>query len=405
MKWQQVWKNVNLVTMTGNDFGLIHQGAIAVKEGNIAWLGRAGDLDSRYIGIDTQVHNGQGRYLTPGLIDCHTHMVYGGNRANEFSERLSGKTYQQIAEHGGGIWSTVQATRKAHEVSLFELAERRLAHWIAQGVTSCEIKSGYGLAFQEEKKILNVIAALKNKLPIDIQATFLGAHCVPKDFTGTNIDYINSVCHMLTHFHQQGLVDAVDGFCENIAFSREEIELLFNKAKELNIPVKLHTEQFSDQGGSKIAAGFNALSVDHLEYLNPNALEGLKKAGSIAVLLPGAYYYLQEKQVPDVMALREANIAMAVATDFNPGSSPVMSLPLAMNFSCNFFGLTVLEAFQGVTVHAAKALGMADRVGQLKVGMQADFALWEIENIVDLVYYTGINFCQQTVKKGYVIYP
>ncbi|WP_201258113.1 imidazolonepropionase [Piscirickettsia litoralis] len=347
MKWQQVWKNVNLVTMTGADFGVINDGAIAVKDGTIVWLGQEEELNEDYIGIDTQVYNGQGMYLTPGLIDCHTHMVYAGDRANEFAERLAGKSYQEIAENGGGIWSTVQATREADEDTLFDFAEGRLEHWIAQGVTSCEIKSGYGLSLKEEEKILNVIASLKSKMPIDIQATFLGAHCLPKDFNGTHEAYINTVCQMLEQFHQQGLVDAVDGFCENIAFSKEDIRLLFDKAKALNLPVKLHTEQLSDQGGSQVAARFSALSVDHLEYLNLNALEEIKKAGSVAVLLPGAYYYLQEKQAPNVAALREAGIEMAVATDFNPGSSPVTSLPLAMNFACNFFRFNSIRSISG----------------------------------------------------------
>ena len=391
-----LFTNARLATMTDADgVGLIEDGALLVEGDRIAWLGPVGEAPGSERSIDCR-----GRLLAPGLIDCHTHLIHAGSRANEFEMRLKGATYAEIAQAGGGIVSTVKATRAASEQSLIASAAARLDCLLAEGVTTVEIKSGYGLDLETEMRMLRAARALGRERPVDVVTSFLGAHALPPEYRNDRAGYLRLVCDLaLPAIARAGLADAVDAFCETIAFTVEEVERVFKRAGELGLPVKLHAEQLSNLGAAKMAARHGALSVDHLEYLDDDGVTALAAAGTVAVLLPGAYYYLRETKVPPVAALRAHGVPMAVATDLNPGSSPVHSLLGAMNMACVLFGLTPEEALRGVTANAARALGLADR-GRLVPGLRADLVLWDGEGPADLVYSIGFNRCAAIIRKG-----
>ena len=402
--WDALWRNVHLATMTDGSasYGDILNGALAIKNGQIAWLGAEKDLPADAHAAET--HDGQGAWLTPGLIDCHSHIVYAGNRSNEFEARLNGVAYEAIARAGGGILSTVNATRAADFDDLLAQSLPRVKRLLAEGVTTLEIKSGYGLDLDTEAKMLRVARHIGEILPVTVHTTFLGAHAVPPEYKGRADDYITYICEvMLPALQAEGLVDAVDAFCEHIGFSSEQTERVFHAAAELNLPVKLHAEQLSDQHGAALVARFNGLSADHLEYLSADGIAAMAAHGTVAVLLPGAYYFLRETKLPPLQALREAGVPMAVSTDCNPGTSPMTSLLLAMNMACTMFKMTPQEALAGTTVHAAQALGQQGRVGQLAVGQAADLALWQITRPADLAYAMGQNMCVGVIKGGRLI--
>ncbi len=379
---------------------IINNAAVAVKDGIISWVGKQSELPIEFQTPDKAVYELDAGWLTPGLIDCHSHLVYAGNRSDEFTKRIQGMSYEEIAKQGGGILSTVKATRAASAESLLLMAARRLETLINEGVTTFEIKSGYGLDLETEKKMLEVARQLGNNFPVDISTTFLGAHALPPEFADHN-QYIDYVCTtMLPAIHDAGLADAVDIFCESIAFNKDQTRQLFEKAKSLGLPVKIHAEQLSNQSGAELAAAFSALSADHLEYLDEEGIRAMSNAGTVAVLLPGAFYFLRETKVPPVDLLRQYSVPIAIATDSNPGSSPCSSLLLMLNMACTQFNLTPEEALLGVTRNAAKALGLEDSHGQIKVGMQADMVHWSIDKPEDLVYYFGNNPCRLVIKKG-----
>jgi imidazolonepropionase len=370
-------------------YGLIANAAIVISGSTIGWVGRAADLPSHYASWPRE-HLG-GRLVTPGLIDCHTHVVYGGNRAREFEIRLNGLGYAEIAAAGGGILSTVRETRLAKDAVLLADASARVEAMMDEGVTTLEIKSGYGLDADTEMKMLRVARVIGRAKPISVVTSYLAAHAIPAEFKSRADAYIDEVCiPTLEAAHAARFVDAVDGFCEGIAFSPAQIERLFNKAKALGLPVKLHADQLSNLGGAQLAAKFNALSADHLEYLDDMGIAAMKAAGTVAVMLPGAFYTLRETQAPPVEALRKAGVPMAVATDCNPGSSPMTSLLLAMNMACTLFRLTPAEALAGATRIAAQALGLKDR-GVIASGLRADLAVWDINHPAELSYRIGAN--------------
>ena len=379
--------NATLATMTGDGYGLIADGALVLDGALIDWVGDAASLPARYATAARQDLGG--RLVTPGLIDCHTHIVHGGNRAREFEMRLKGASYEEIARAGGGIVSTVSATRAAGFDALLASALRRVDALIAQGVTVIEVKSGYGLDLETELKMLRIARAVGQARPVRVVTSFLGAHAVPN---GEDADsYIAQTClPALRAAHAEGLVDAVDGFCEGIAFSPAQIARVFDAAHALGLPVKLHAEQLSHLGGTALAARHGALSADHVEYATDADARALAAAGTVAVLLPGAFYTLHEAQKPPVAALRAHGVPMAVATDWNPGSSPLGSLLLAMNMACTLFGLTPAEALAATTRNAARALGLTD-CGQLAPGMRADLAVWDVSDPSELSYGIGIN--------------
>ncbi len=386
-----VFHNARLATMTAGaePYGLIDSGAVAFAGGRIAWVGNLRDLPAEFDGWERQ--NLQGRLVTPALIDCHTHLVFGGNRAAEFERRLQGASYQEIALAGGGIKSTVAATRAADEAGLLADALTRVDPMIAEGVTTLEIKSGYGLDVQTELRMLRVARSISQLRPVRVCTTFLGAHAIPPEFENQADQYLEEVClPALQAGAAQGLIDAVDGFCESIAFSVAQIERVFKQARALGLPVKLHAEQLSSLGGSALAAAYGALSTDHLEYLDDDGVRALAKAGTVAVLLPGAFYTLRETQTPPVQALRERSVPIAIATDCNPGSSPMTSILLAMNMASTLFRLTPEEALAGATRHAAAALGLDD-CGELAVGKRADIAVWNVAHPAELSYRIGFN--------------
>ncbi len=403
--WDAIWLNARLATMDGlpgaDAYGAIEDGAVAAKDGRVAWVGPRAELPA---GWRAQVeHDCSGGWLTPGLIDCHTHLVYAGSRAAEFEQRLQGVSYEEIARAGGGILSTVRATRAASEKDLLRQSSRRLAALMAEGVTTVEIKSGYGLDTATESRILRVARQLALSCATEVKTSFLGAHALPPEYAGRADDYITLVCEeMLPVIHAEGLADAVDAFCEGIGFSPEQTARVFERARSLGLPVKLHADQLSDLGGAGLAAQHAALSADHLEYTSPASVDAMSQAGTVAVLLPGAYYFLRETRLPPIAALRERGVPMALATDCNPGTSPCTSLLLMLNMGCTLFRLTPAEALAGVTRHAAQALGLQRQAGRIARGLRADLALWEIERPADLAYAFGANPCVGRYHAGTV---
>jgi len=387
--------NVHLATMD-NGYGVLHDAALAIKDGRIAWIGARHDAPPA-----AHEHDCGGAWLTPGLIDCHTHIVHGGNRSDEWEARLNGATYEEIARQGGGIMATVRATRALDVDALVAASLPRVKALLAEGVTTLEIKSGYGLAPDAEERMLRAARRIGELLPVRVVTTFLGAHALPPEFAGRPDDYISDVCDvMLPALAEQGLVDAVDAFCERIGFTNAQTARVFDKAGALGLPVKLHAEQLSDQGGAALVARHGGLSADHLEHLSEEGVAAMARAGTVAVLLPGAYYYLRETTMPPIAALRAAGVPMAVATDCNPGTSPLTSLLLALNMACTLWRLTPQEALLGVTAHAARALGLQDEIGTLTVGKRADLALWNIARPADLAYAMGLNPCRAVIHGG-----
>ena len=374
---------------SGPAYGLVENGAVVLEGERIAWAGGVDSLPGEY--RDLPATDLEGRLVTPGLIDCHTHIVHGGNRAREFELRLQGASYEEVARAGGGIVSTVSATRAAGEGALLERALRRVDALIAEGVCTLEIKSGYGLDIDTELKMLRVARAIGRERPVRVKTSFLGAHAVPVEYKNNADSYIDEIClPALEAACDEGLVDAVDGFCEGIAFTPQQIERVFAKAVALGLPVKLHAEQLSHLGGTRLAARYSALSADHLEYADESDAAAMAKAGMVAVMLPGAFYTLRETQLPPISAFRENGVPMAVATDCNPGSSPISSLLLTMNMACTLFRMTPEEALAGATRHAARALGIDD-AGAIAPGMRADLAIWDVQHPAELSYRIGFN--------------
>jgi imidazolonepropionase len=377
------------------------EAAIVVEQGRIAWIGDRTALPSAY--LSHRRFDGGGALVTPGLVDCHTHLVYGGQRANEFAMRLAGASYEEIARSGGGIVSTVRATREADEDALFALAATRLESLLEEGVCAIEIKSGYGLSLEHERKQLRVARRLGVAYGVTVSTSFLGAHALPPEYTGRSGEYIDMVCReMLPALAAEGLVDAVDVFCERIAFSLDETERVFKAAQALGLSVKLHAEQLSDMGGAALAARYGAMSCDHIEHLSAAGIAAMKEAGTTAVLLPGAYYMLRDTHLPPIEALRAAGVPMAVSTDHNPGTSPTLSLLLMMNMGCTLFRLTVPEVLAGVTRHAARALRLQDTHGTLGVGRPANFVLWGVNDVAELAYWLGQRPACTVVRQGRV---
>ncbi|MDP2817969.1 MAG: imidazolonepropionase [Polaromonas sp.] len=401
----QLWTHCRIATLQAGHsapYGLIENAALAVDSGQIVWVGPRSELPAELAACKTREHDAGGALITPGLIDCHTHLVYGGDRAQEFELRLQGTSYEDIARAGGGIASTVLATRAASEEELGAQSLKRLQALLSEGVTSLEIKSGYGLSLAHERKTLRVARSLAGNQPVEVCTTFLGAHALPPEFAGRQDAYVDEVLRMLPLLHAEGLVDAVDAFCERIAFSVAQTERVFQAAQALGLPVKLHAEQLSDSGGAELAARYGALSCDHLEWLSEQGAVAMAKAGSVAVLLPGAFYFLRETKLPPVAMLRSHQVAMAISTDCNPGSSPCTSLLLMLNMACTLFRLTPEEALAGVTRHAATALGFSDR-GVIAAGKRADFVLWDVAHPAQLAYAFGANPRLKTVFKGEVV--
>jgi imidazolonepropionase len=389
-----LWRGAHVATMKNGHYSVIENAAIGVLDGRIVWIGDASNLPT----YQTQKeHDLGGGWITPGLIDCHTHLVFGGNRAGEFEQRLNGVSYQDIAKQGGGIASSVKATRDASEAELIASASRRLKSLMADGVTTIEIKSGYGLSLDSELKMLRVATELENQFPVTVKRTCLAAHAMPPEFDDKDA-YIDFLCDtVLPKVAALGMADAVDAFCEGIAFSTEQVERYFQAAKSLGLPVKIHAEQLSSLGGTRMAASFKALSADHIEFIEEEDVKAMAESGTVAVLLPGAFFTLKETQRPPIALLRQYGVPMAIATDANPGTSPALSLRLMMNMSCTLFGLTPEEALAGATIHAAKALGMGDTHGSLEVGKTADFVCWDVESPGELSYWLGGNLVKHRV--------
>jgi imidazolonepropionase len=387
---QTLFSNAYIATMVPDTgYGLVEKGAVAVAAGRIAWVGPMAEVPAQFRRF--KPHDLGGRLLTPALIDCHTHLVWAGNRATEFEMRLNGASYEEVARAGGGILSTVRATRAAFESELLAETLPRVDALIAEGVALVEIKSGYGLDHETELRMLRVARQIARLRPIEVRTSFLGAHAIPPEYSGGADDYLTDICLPALHAaHAEGLVDAVDGFCEGIAFQPAQIERLFAAAKALGLPVKLHAEQLSNLGGTLLAAKYNALSSDHIEYLDEAGVVAMAAAKTTAVLLPGAFYTLRESQPPPVALLRQYGVPMAVATDANPGSSPLTSILLAMNMACTLFGLTPAEALAGSTRNAARALGLQNR-GSLAIGQRADMAVWGVNHPAELAYRIGFN--------------
>jgi imidazolonepropionase len=399
--WDQVWVGAHIASMVAGDepYGNIKNAALAVKGERIAWLGSAADGQARAAAQGLSVEDARGLWITPGLIDCHTHLVYGGNRVEEFEQRLCGVSYEEIARAGGGIQSTVQATRAASHEVLYREAAVRAQRLMSEGVTTIEVKSGYGLELAAERRLLEVARELGTELPVSIKKTFLGLHALPPG--ADRREFVSEVCGpWLESLAAAGLVDAVDAFCENIAFTLAETEQLLRAAKQLGLPAHVHAGQLSDMGGAELAAQWGALSADHLEYLSAAGARSMAAAGTVAVLLPTAYFTLRQTTPPPVALLRETGVAMAIATDSNPGSSPCTSILLALNMACTLFGLTPEEALSGATRHAARALGAANEIGTIEVGKRADLAFWRIERPAELSYGIGANPCVAVMHRG-----
>jgi len=402
-EWDQVWIGANIATMVAGTepYGNINNAALAVKGERIAWIGPAAEANLKAAAQNLAIQDAHGLWMTPGLIDCHTHLVFGGNRVEEFEKRLCGVSYEDIARAGGGIQSTVQATRAASHVELYASAAIRAERLMAEGVTTIEVKSGYGLELGAERRLLEVARDLGAELPVSIKKTFLGLHALPREFAADRQAFVDQVCGpWLESLAAANLVDAVDAFCENIAFSLAETERLLRAAKQLGLPAHVHAGQLSDMGAAELAAKWGALSADHLEYLSAAGARALAAAGTAAVLLPTAYFTLRQTTPPPVALLREAGAALAVATDCNPGSSPCTSLLLALNMACTLFGLTPQEALSGATRQAARALGALDDIGTLEVGKRADIAFWRIERPAELCYGMGANPCVGVMHRG-----
>ena len=404
--WDTIWINANLATMagTGMPYGKIENGAIAAKCDRIVWVGSMDALTGKPDTLANHVVDIAGKWVTPGLIDCHTHLVFGGSRASEFEQRLQGVSYEEIARAGGGIVSTMTATREASEEALVRASLPRLSNLIREGCTTVEIKSGYGLEKSAEIKQLSVARTLGESLPVNVQTTFLGAHALPPEFKGRQADYIEQVIEeMMPAVAESGAADAVDAFCESIGFTAAETEAVFKSAQAHDLPVKLHAEQLSDLGGAALAARFGALSADHLEFVSEDGVLAMAAAGTVAVVLPGAFYILRETQLPPIDLFRKHGVDIAIASDFNPGSSPVPSLLLMLNMSCTLFRMTPEEALAGATRNAAKALGLAADRGTLEVGKRADLAIWNISQPAELAYWAGYNPLHTLIHDGTAI--
>lgn len=399
MRFDRVWFNARLATLAGDGLGIVESGAVAARDGKIAFAGPAKDLPAGWDAAERI--DCEGRWITPGLVDCHTHLVYGGDRAHEFELRLKGASYEEIARAGGGIVSTVKATRAASEDELVASALPRLDHLIAEGCTTVEIKSGYGLDLETEARSLRAARRLGGERPVSVVTTFLGAHALPPEANGDKDAFIDKVCgEMLPALARDGLADAVDAFCEGIAFSPEQTARVFAAARAHGLKIKLHADQLSNLHGAQLAADYGALSADHLEYTDEEGASAMAKAGTVAVLLPGAFYMLRETKVPPVAAFREAGTRMALATDCNPGTSPLTSLLLTMNMGATLFRMTVEECLAGVTREAARALGRLDEIGTLEAGKSCDLAIWNIERPAELVYRIGFNPLHARVWRG-----
>ena len=399
----RLWRNARLATLNPAlpGLGLVENGVIAVQDGRILYAGEEASLPFP-IENAAEIIDCGGRWITPGLIDCHTHLVHAGDRANEFEMRLAGATYEEVARAGGGIVSSVRSLREASEDQLVEQTLPRLDALMAEGVTTVEIKSGYGLDLENEAKALRAARRLSEERDVTVRTTFLGAHALPPEFKGDKAGYIAKVVNeMLPAIAVEGLADAVDGFCEGIAFSTDEMRLVFDAAKAHGLPVKLHADQLSNLHGAALAAEYGALSADHLEYTDEAGAEAMAKSGTVAVILPGAFYFIRETKKPPVELFRKTGVAMAIATDNNPGTSPLTSLLLTMNMAATLFGMTVTECIAGVTREAARALGLVDEVGTLEPGKWADFAIWNIERPAELVYRMGFNPLHARVRNGH----
>ncbi|MDP2146003.1 MAG: imidazolonepropionase [Pseudomonas sp.] len=393
-----LWQHCHIATMARGEYSIIEDGAMVTAGSLIEWIGPRAELPP---GDYAQIHDLQGAWVTPGLIDCHTHTVFGGNRSGEFEQRLQGVSYAEIAAAGGGIASTVRATRAATEDELFDSSRKRLRSLLRDGVTTVEIKSGYGLDLANERKMLRVARRLGQELPVSVRATCLAAHALPPEYKDRADDYIEHICNeMLPTLAAEGLVDAVDAFCEYLAFSTEQVERVFKVAQRLGLPVKLHAEQLSSLHGSSLAARYQALSADHLEFMTEEDAIAMAAAGTVAVLLPGAFYFLRETQLPPMDALRKHGVKIAIASDLNPGTSPALSVRLMLNMACTLFRMTPEEALAGVTRHAATALGMGDTHGSLEVGKVADFVAWQIDRPADLAYWLGGELDKRVVRHG-----
>lgn len=398
--WDSLWINCRLVPCEqGSD--VIEDAVVAIQKGEIAWVGKRHDLNEDPAELSNKVYDAEGCCVTPGLIDCHSHVVYAGNRVNEFDQRLHGKTYAEIAKQGGGIQSTVAATREASEDELYQQSFKRAVTLMMGGVTTLEIKSGYGLNWEAESKMLRVAKRLQDLLPIHIKKTFLGAHTIPSEFKENPDGYVRLVCEeMIPAVAKQQLADAVDVFCETIAFNPAQTERIFETAKKHGLAIKCHAEQLSNSGAATLASRYEALSVDHIEYVSKSDVEQIAKSGTVAVLLPGAYYFLREEKAPPILWLREHGVPMAIASDCNPGTSPVLSMTLMMNMACTLWRMTPEEALLGVTKHAAKALGLEKTHGTIRVGKVADLAIWDVSHPSELAYWIGGNPLRQLVIAG-----
>ncbi|XMB48522.1 imidazolonepropionase [Pseudomonas fluorescens] len=393
-----LWQHCHVATMANGKYSIIEDAAMVTAGSLIEWVGPRSQAPTADY---AQVHDLQGAWVTPGLIDCHTHTVFGGNRSGEFEQRLEGVSYAEIAAKGGGIASTVRATRAATEDELFLSAEKRLRSLLRDGVTTVEIKSGYGLDLANERKMLRVARRLGEALPVSVRATCLAAHALPPEYKDRADDYIEHICsQMLPALAAEGLVDAVDAFCEYLAFSPEQVERVFKVAQQLGLPVKLHAEQLSSLHGSSLAARYHALSADHLEFMTEEDAIAMAAAGTVAVLLPGAFYFLRETQLPPMEALRKHGVKIAIASDLNPGTSPALSVRLMLNMACTLFRMTPEEALAGATQHAATALGLGDTHGSLEVGKVADFVAWQIDRPADLAYWLGGELDKRVVRHG-----
>lgn len=401
-----IWTNANVATFSAaspEPYGSVREAAVAVGGGRILWVGHGDSIPAGLLGRRTETVDLGGRWVTPGLVDCHTHLVFAGDRADEFERRLLGESYEEIARSGGGIRSTVAATRAASFDTLLSAAERRLRALASEGVTTVEIKSGYGLELDTEMRMLQVARELGRRNPIRVVRTLLGAHALPEEFEGRRSEYLEVVCHeMIPRAAEKGLAACVDAFCEEIAFTAKECGAVFDAAKAYGLPVRLHADQLSDSGGAALAASHGALSADHLEFTSEAGVRAMAAAGTVAVLLPGAFYHLRQTTPPPVSAFRESGVVMALATDANPGSSPVLSPLAILHMGCTLFGLTPEEALAGMTRNGARALGLGDEIGTIEVGKAADLAVWDVDHPRELCYWLGGSPCHCVISGGEV---